>query len=117
MVNKEHFENNQNIYCITVYFRQFFVTNLSEAKKLSNLEKKSSKKLFKKNCQTGLSSLGAPDVPWHTQILADQLTLFQPGETDYAHLITSGTSGFLDLSTALSHRRTPGSMPNLIKKS
>ena len=29
--------------------------------------------------QTGLSSLVVPGVPWHTQILADQLTLFQPG--------------------------------------
>ena len=38
---------------------------------------------------------------WHTQILADQLTLFQPGGTDYAHLITTGTPGFSDLSTAL----------------
>ena len=47
---------------------------------------------------TGLSSLG---VPWHTQILADQLTLFQPGATDYAHLITTGTPGFLDLPTVL----------------
>ena len=37
----------------------------------------------------GLSSLGVPGVPWHTQILVDQLTLFQPGETDYAHLITT----------------------------
>ena len=27
----------------------------------------------------GLSSLGVPGVPWHTQILVDQLTLFQPG--------------------------------------
>jgi hypothetical protein len=42
-----------------------------------------------------------PGVPWHTQILADQLTLFQPGGTDYAHLITTGTPGFLDLPTAL----------------
>ena len=48
-----------------------------------------------------MSSLG---VPWHTQILADQLTLFQPGGgTDYAHLITTGTPGFSDLPTAL-HR-------------
>ena len=39
----------------------------------------------------GLSSLGVPGVPWHTQILADRLTLFQPGGTDYAHLITTGT--------------------------
>ena len=45
---------------------------------------------------TGLSSLGVPGVPWHTQILADQLTLFQPGGTDYAHLITTGTPGFSD---------------------
>ena len=51
---------------------------------------------------TGLSSLGVPGVPWHTQILADQLTLFQPGGTDYAHLITTGTPGFSDLPTALS---------------
>ena len=43
-------------------------------------------------------------VPWHTQILADQLTLFQPGGTlgtDYSHLITTGTPGFSDLPTAL----------------
>ena len=47
---------------------------------------------------TGLSSLSVPGVPRHTQILADQLTLFQ---TDYAHLITTGTPGFSDLPTAL----------------
>ena len=28
---------------------------------------------------SGLLSLGVPGVPWHPQILADQLTLFQPG--------------------------------------
>ena len=33
--------------------------------------------------------------------LADQLTPFQPGGTDYAHLITTGTPGFSDLPTAL----------------
>ena len=44
--------------------------------------------------------LGVPGVPWHTKILADQLTLFQPGGTDYAHLITTGTPGFSDLLTA-----------------
>ena len=44
------------------------------------------------------SSLG---VPWHTHILADQLTLLQPGGTDSAHLITTGTPGFSDLTTAL----------------
>ena len=42
-----------------------------------------------------------PVVPWHTQILADQLTLFQPGGTNYAHLITTGTPGFSYLPTAL----------------
>ena len=51
---------------------------------------------------SSLSSLGVPGVPWHTQILADQLTLFLPGGTDYAHLITTGTTGFSDLLTALS---------------
>ena len=50
---------------------------------------------------TGLSSLGVPGVPWHTQILADQLTLLRPGGTDYAHLITTGTPGFSDLPTVL----------------
>ena len=54
-------------------------------------------------CTTGLSSLGVPGVPGHTQILADQLTLFQPGGTDYAHLITTGTPGFSDLPTALTY--------------
>ena len=42
-----------------------------------------------------------PGVPWHTHISADQLTLFQPGGTDYAHVITTGTPGFSDLPTAL----------------
>ena len=46
----------------------------------------------------GPSSLG---VPWHAQYFADQLTLFQPGETNYAHLITTGIPGFSDLPTAL----------------
>ena len=36
---------------------------------------------------SGLLSLGVPGVPWHTQILADQLTLFQPGRArpDWAY--------------------------------
>ena len=54
-------------------------------------------------CYTGLSSLGVPGVPWHTQIFADQLTLFQLGGTDYAHLITTGTLRFSDLPTALKY--------------
>ena len=48
--------------------------------------------------------MGVPGEPWHTQILADQLTLFQPGVTDFGHLITTGTPGFLDLLTALGHK-------------
>ena len=44
---------------------------------------------------------GAGGVQWHPQILADQLTLSQPGGTDYAHLITTGTPRFSDLPMAL----------------
>ena len=50
---------------------------------------------------SGLSSLGVPGVPWHTQILADQLNLIQPGGTDYAHLITTGTPRLSEFPTAL----------------
>ena len=56
--------------------------------------------------EAGLSSLGAPGVPWHAQILTDQLTLFQPGGTDYARLITTGTPGFSDLPTALKYLKS-----------
>ena len=35
------------------------------------------------------------------QILADQLTLSQPGGADYAHHKDTGTLGFSDLPTAL----------------
>ena len=48
-----------------------------------------------------VSSLGVPGVPWQPHILADQLTLYQPEGTDYAHLFTTGTPGFSDLPTAL----------------
>jgi len=44
---------------------------------------------------------GDARVPWHPQILADQLTLSQPGWIDYAHLITTGTPGFSDLPTSI----------------
>ena len=50
---------------------------------------------------TGLSSLGVPGVPWHTQVLADQLTLFQPRGTDNAHLSTIGTRGFIVVKSNL----------------
>jgi hypothetical protein len=43
----------------------------------------------------------AGGVPWHPQILSDQLTLSQPGGADYAHHFTTGTPGFSDLPTAL----------------
>ena len=59
------------------------------------------KTMPKNNIKSGLSSLGVPGVPWHTQYSAYQLTLFQPGGTDYAHLITTGTPGFSALPTAL----------------
>ena len=59
--------------------------------------------LFDSVSTAGLSSLDVPGVPWHTQILADQLTLFQPGGTDYVHLITTGTPIFSDLPTALKY--------------
>ena len=42
----------------------------------------------------GLSSLGVPGMPWHSQILADQLTLSEPGGAGYAHHITTGTPDF-----------------------
>ena len=44
--------------------------------------------------EAGLSPLGVPGVPWHTQILADQLILFETGGTDYAHQITTGNPDF-----------------------
>ena len=40
-------------------------------------------------------------LPWHLQIFPDQLTLSQPGGTDYAHLVTIGTLGFSDSPAAL----------------
>ena len=42
-----------------------------------------------------------PRVPWHPQILADQLTLSQSEGANYAHQITTGTPGFSDLPTVL----------------
>ena len=49
----------------------------------------------------GCRPRGMPGVPWHPQILADQLTLSQIGGADYAHHIITGTPGFSDLPTAL----------------
>ena len=47
----------------------------------------------------GLS--GVPGVPWHPQILAGQLTLYQPWGADYAHHIITAPPVFSDLPTAL----------------
>ena len=49
----------------------------------------------------GVSFLGVPAVSWHTQILADKLTLSKPGGADYIHHINTGTPRFSDLPTAL----------------
>jgi hypothetical protein len=62
------------------------------------------------NPYSGLLSLGVPGVPWHTQILVDQLTLFQPGGTDYAHpapLIGQRLSSY----PLLSDVHCPGQIP------
>ena len=50
-----------------------------------------------------LSSPGVSGVPWHPQILADQLTLSKQGGADYAHHITTGTPGFSNLPKALNN--------------
>ena len=55
-----------------------------------------------------------PGCAGHTQILADQLTLFQPGGTDCAHLITTGTPGFSDLPTALVCKCTYSAFATLV---
>ena len=49
-------------------------------------------------------------MPWHPQIMADQLTLSQPGGEDYAHHINTGTPEFSDLPTALSQPFRSGNM-------
>ena len=48
-----------------------------------------------------MSSPGVLGVPRPLRILADKLTLSQPGVADYARHFTTGTTGFSDLPTAL----------------
>ena len=60
----------------------------------------------------GLSRARYGQAPF-PPILADQLNLFQPGLTDYAHLIITGKPGFSDLPMALIFRLVRKS--NLIK--
>jgi len=65
---------------------EFFGKKAEEGSfKKSTNEKK--RKISTVDNKAGLSSLGVPEVPWHPQILADQLTLFQPRGADYAHQI------------------------------
>ena len=58
-------------------------------------------KLHVPNDTAGLPEPGMPELPWHPQILTDHLILFQQVGADYAHHITTGTPGFLNLHTAL----------------
>ena len=46
----------------------------------------------------------------------DQLTLFQPRGTDYAHLITTGTPGFSELPTALGSEKRIEIEDNLFQR-
>ena len=57
---------------------------------------------------------GDARVPWHPQILADQLTLSQPGWIDYAHLITTGTPRLSDFLMA-KHTKDVIPPPNGLK--
>ena len=43
-------------------------------------------------------------MPWHSQRLADQLTLTLLEGADYAHQITTGTPRFSNLPLALLHK-------------
>ena len=54
-----------------------------------------------------VKSIVVSGMPWHPQILVDQLTLSQPGGAGYAHHITTGTPGFSDLPMALVHLLLP----------
>ena len=49
----------------------------------------------------GLSSLGVPGVPWHPQIVADQLTLSQPRGQIMPTKLLLASPGFSDLPMAL----------------
>ena len=54
---------------------------------LNDLSKRLSGEKWIDHSAAGLSSPGVPGMPWHPQILTDNLTLSQPGGTDYAHQI------------------------------
>ena len=97
-------------FILDIYWKYMFNWNYTNSLVNANLfctnfTSTTFQKVYHSSCNTdtGPSSMGVPGVPWHTQILAEQLTLFQPGGTNYAHLITTGTPGFSDLPTALGH--------------
>ena len=58
-------------------------------------------------CCSRFCRLVGARVPIHPQILADHLTLHQPGGASYAHHITTGSPGFSDLPMALVHLLLP----------
>ena len=68
---------------------------------LNDLSKRLSGEKWIDHSAAGLSSPGVPGVPWHPQILADQLTLSLPDGTDYFHQILVLAPP--DLRTALSY--------------
>ena len=90
------------LFCNSLQLFSFKVTgkSFSEALILESVDLQYDERLFIEFLQKYKFTTQACR-PWHTQILADQLTLFQPGGTDYAHQITTGTPGFSDLLTAL----------------
>jgi hypothetical protein len=53
------------------------------------------------NDTAGLPESEVPGLPWHPKILTNHLILFQQVGADYAHHITTGIPGFLNLPTTL----------------
>ena len=54
------------------------------------------------NIAPAWNTVSRPVVPWGAGgAMADQFTLSQPGEADYAHHITTGPPGFLDYPMVL----------------
>ena len=74
--------------------------------KVSKVSHEASIVFFIKTSDT-LQSCHPPEVTWmawHPQIVADQLTVSQPGEADYDYHINTGTPGYSYLPTALKVR-------------
>ena len=67
-----------------IFMRRFHILSKEghtnrKSKKMARQNKLQILLLNRAKIIAGVSSLGMPGVPWHTQILADQLTPFQPG--------------------------------------